>query len=188
MNDEKNRGNGEEETRAEMLRLLEEEFRDKAARIRNVQLPQKVGMAAAARLAADKLPTHLVALVQAQVSDGRLAKQWEEVCKRATDGEKTNETVALATLLVGQVTLVREWLVRVAGNNEADAHRFEGQAIALENEANDLAARAARTQVTGEAPPRREEGERPENPLEARRGKTRKSSAIKRSKADAADA
>ena len=36
--------------------------------------------------------------------------------------------LALAALLIGQAALVGEWLTRMAANNEADAHRLEGQA------------------------------------------------------------
>lgn len=177
------KGNGNE-TRAEVLGLLEKDLREKAAKVRDVQIPQKVGMAAAARIAADRLPRHLVALVQAQVSDGRLAAQWEEIKKRTGGKGEPDEVVALATLLVGQATLVKEWLASMANNNEADAHRLEGQAVALENEAEAMAARIEHSKNTGEAPARREEGERPVSLLEARRGKAGKA---RRSK-DAADA
>jgi len=187
MTNDKDKDNGDE-TRAEVLELLERELRDKAARIRSSQIPQKVGMAAAARIAADRLFKHLTALVQAQVSDDRLAKQWAEIRKRAGEDGEVNEADALATLLVSQATLVREWLTSMASNNEADAHRLEGQAVALENEAEAMTSRAARARLSSQSPARREEGERPISLLEARRSKDIENTSERRNEEDAPDA
>lgn len=163
MTTEENTKTQQDDTRVEVLRQLESELRMKADRLRSAQLPQKVGMAAAARMAAERLPQHLTALVQAQVSDGRLAKQLEALRKRTESDEVEDEAgLSLAALLIGQAALVGEWLARMAANNEADAHRLEGQAVALENEAATMAARIAKTNHNGESPPRREAGDRPE--------------------------
>lgn len=163
MTTEENHSTQQDDARVEVLQQLENELRMKADRVRTAQLPQKVGMAAAAKMAAERLPQHLTALVQAQVSDGRLAKQLKAMKKRAEGDEVEDEAgLALAAILIGQAALVGEWLARMAANNEADAHRLEGQAVALENEAATMATRIAKASSNGGAPEHRESGERPE--------------------------
>jgi hypothetical protein len=47
-------------------------------RLRNLQIPQYVGMAAAGRALSTDLPKALIAQVQSDLSSGALLKRWQE--------------------------------------------------------------------------------------------------------------
>src|SRR5262245_2892394 len=72
-------------------------------RLRNLQIPQHVGIAAAGRALAADVPKALIAEVQADLSTGALLKRWEDTVKRASGdaGEEPEQRIAaVAALLI----------------------------------------------------------------------------------------
>lgn len=106
-------------------------------RLRNLQVPQHVGMTAAARALASDLPKVLVAQVQSDLSTGALAKRWQEALKRASGdaGEEPEQlTAAVAALLLEQAQRGARYIAVRAEEWAGDAYRLEGQANALEGQ------------------------------------------------------
>lgn len=106
-------------------------------RLRNLQIPQHVGMAAAGRALAADLPKALVAQVQSDLSSGALGQRWQEALKRVSGdaGEEPEQRLAaIAALLIELVQRAARY-VAVRGEEWAsDAYRLEGQAGALEGQ------------------------------------------------------
>jgi len=106
-------------------------------RLRNLQIPQHVGMAAAGRALAGDLPKALVAQVQSDLSSGALAKRWEGAIKRASGdaGEEPEQRMAaVAALLIEQAQGAARYVAVRADEWAGDAYRLEGQANALEGQ------------------------------------------------------
>ncbi len=124
-----------------LLRSLASESAEKLERLRRVQIPQHVGMAAAGRALAIDLPKALVAQVQAGLTSGALGQRWEAALKRAgaegEDGPAATLTV-LATLLIEQAQRAGHYLASRAEEWASDAYRLEGQASALEDQVRRL--------------------------------------------------
>ena len=120
-----------------LLRSLASEGAEKLERLRRVQIPQHVGMAAAGRALAIDLPKALVAQVQAGLTSGALAQRWEAALKRAgaegEDGPAASLTV-LAGLLIEQAQRAGHYLACRAEEWASDAYRLEGQASAFEDQ------------------------------------------------------
>ena len=124
-----------------LLRSLAKESADKVERLRRVQIPQHVGMAAAGRALAIDLPKALVAQVQAGLTSGALGQRWEAVLKRAsTDGEDgpAATLTALAAILNEQAQRAGHYVASRAEEWAGDAYRLEGQASALEDQLHRL--------------------------------------------------
>lgn len=106
-------------------------------RLRNLQIPQHVGMAAAGRALAADLPKALVAQVQSDLSTGALAKRWQEAVKRVSGdaGEEPEQRVAaVASLLIELSQRAARYIAVRAEEWAGDAYRLEGQANALEGQ------------------------------------------------------
>lgn len=106
-------------------------------RLRNLQIPQHVGMAAAARALAADLPRALMAQVQSDLSSGALAKRWQEAVKRAGGdaGEEPEQRIAaIAALLIELAQRASRYVAVRAEEWAGDAYRLEGQANALEGQ------------------------------------------------------
>lgn len=106
-------------------------------RLRNLQIPQHIGMAAAGRALAVDLPKALVAQVQSDLSTGALAKRWQEAVKRASGdaGEEPEQRVAaVAALLIELSQRAARYIAVRAEEWASDAYRLEGQANALEGQ------------------------------------------------------
>lgn len=106
-------------------------------RLRNLQIPQHVGMAAAGRALAADLPKALIAEVQMELSTGALLKRWEEAVKRASGdaGDEPQQRIAaVATLLMELAQRAARHLTLRADEWAGDAYRLEGQANALEGQ------------------------------------------------------
>lgn len=120
-----------------LLRSLTNESADKVERLRRVQIPQHVGMAAAGRALALDLPKALVAQVQAGLTSGALGQRWEAALKRSgTDGEDgpAATLTALAGILIEQAQRAGHYVASRAEEWASDAYRLEGQASALEDQ------------------------------------------------------
>jgi hypothetical protein len=128
--------------RAEAIRGLAAENVASVARLRSTQIPQHVGMAAACRQLAVELPGMLVAQVESDLRTGVLAKRWEEICAAAAEDatrEGVAPTVAAITVLLREQTrAVMRHLAHRGKEWTADAYRLEGQATALESQAERL--------------------------------------------------
>ena len=128
--------------RADAIRALAAENVACVARLRSTQIPQHVGMAAACRQLAVELPGMLVAQVEADLRTGVLAKRWEEIRAAAAEdapGEGVDPTLAaIAVLLREQSRGVMRHLAGRGKDWTADAFRLEGQATALEAQAERL--------------------------------------------------
>lgn len=108
--------------------------------LRRTHIPQHVGMAAAARALGVDLPRVLIAQLQGELSSGELAKRWEAALARSGGEQSGSATVtALATLLVEQAKATGRYVAVRAEEWAADAFRLEGQATALEDQAQRLA-------------------------------------------------
>jgi hypothetical protein len=106
-------------------------------RLRNMQIPQHVGMAAAGRAVSADLPRALVAQVQSDLSSGALAKRWQEALKRTSGdaGEEPEQRVAaVAALLIELAQRAARYVAVRAEEWAGDAYRLEGQANALEGQ------------------------------------------------------
>ncbi len=104
-------------------------------RLRSVQIPQHVGMAAAARALAADLPRVLMAQTQADLSSGALGQRWQEALKRisADAGEEPERLLAaVATLFIELAQRAGRYIGVRAEEWAGDAYRLEGQASALE--------------------------------------------------------
>jgi hypothetical protein len=128
--------------RADAIRALAAENVACVARLRSTQIPQHVGMAAACRQLAVELPAMLVAQVEADLRAGMLANRWDEIRSAAAEDsarECLNPTLAaIAVLLREQSRAVMRHLTARGKEWTADAFRFEGQATALEGQAERL--------------------------------------------------
>lgn len=120
-----------------LLRSLASESADKVERLRRVQIPQHVGMAAAGRALAIDLPKALVAQVQAGLTSGALGQRWEAALNRAgSEGENgpAATLTAVATLLIEQAQRAGHYVASRAEEWASDAYRLEGQASAVEDQ------------------------------------------------------
>lgn len=120
-----------------LLRSLASESAEKVERLRRVQIPQHVGMAAAGRALAIDLPKALVAQIQAGLTSGALGQRWEAALKRSgTEGEDgpAATLTALATVLIEQAQRAGHYVASRAEEWASDAYRLEGQASALEDQ------------------------------------------------------
>ncbi len=120
-----------------LLRTLAAEAADKLERLRRVQIPQHVGMAAAGRALAIDLPKALVAQIQAGLTSGALGQRWEAALKRAgTEGEDGSAATltALATVLIEQAQRAGHYVASRAEEWASDAYRIEGHASGLEDQ------------------------------------------------------
>ena len=128
--------------RADAIRALAAENVACVARLRSTQIPQHVGMAAACRQLAVELPAMLVAQVEADLRAGVLANRWDEIRSAAAEsspGEGVNPTLAaIAVLLREQSRSVMRHLSARGKEWTAEAFRLEGQATALEGQAERL--------------------------------------------------
>lgn len=111
-------------------------------RLRGAQIPQHVGMAAAARALAVDLPRILMAQVEADLKSGALAKRWEEAQARAKEpsaGIDVEPQLAAVVMLVAEQARAASRYLAVRGEEWAsDAYRLEGQAGALETQSERL--------------------------------------------------
>ena len=106
-------------------------------RLRNLQIPQHVGMAAAGRALSADLPKALIAQVQSDLSSGALSKRWQEALKRASGdaGEEPEQRVAaVAAVLIELAQRAARYIAVRADEWAGDAYRLEGQANALEGQ------------------------------------------------------
>ena len=106
-------------------------------RLRNLQVPQHVGMAAAGRALAGDLPKALIAQVQSDLSTGALAKRWQDAVKRASGdaGEEPEQRIAaVAAVLIEVAQRAARYIAVRAEEWASDAYRLEGQANALEGQ------------------------------------------------------
>ncbi len=106
-------------------------------RLRHLQIPQYVGMAAAGRALAADLPKVLLAEVQADLSNGALLTRWDEAVKRTSGdaGEEPEQRIAaVAAMLVELAQRAARHLAVRADEWAGDAYRLEGQANALEGQ------------------------------------------------------
>jgi hypothetical protein len=128
--------------RAHEIRALAAENVAFVARLRSTQIPQHVGMAAACRQLAVELPAMLVAQIEADLRAGVLANRWDELRSAAAESspsEGVNPTLAaIAVLLREQSRSVMRHLAARGKEWTADAFRLEGQATALEGQAERL--------------------------------------------------
>jgi hypothetical protein len=106
-------------------------------RLRNLQIPQHIGMAAAGRAIAADLPKALVAQVQSDLSSGALGQRWQEALRRASGdaGEEPEQRLAaVAALLIELAQRAARYVAVRAEEWAGDAYRLEGQAGALEGQ------------------------------------------------------
>lgn len=104
-------------------------------RLRHVQIPQHVGMAAAGRALAADLPTAIMAQIQADLSSGALGKRWEDTLTRLSAGagnEPAQLLAAVAALLIELAQRMGRYAAVRSDEWAGDAYRLEGQASALE--------------------------------------------------------
>lgn len=106
-------------------------------RLRNLQIPQHVGMAAAGRALTSDLPKALIAQVQSDLSSGAIGQRWQEALKRVSGdaGEEPEQRLAaIAALLIEQAQRAARYVAVRAEEWASDAYRLEGQANALEGQ------------------------------------------------------
>lgn len=122
-----------------LMRSLASESRTRLGRLRALQIPQHVGMAAAARALATDVPRVLIARVQTELASGALGQRWEVALKRLASGEGEQAPEAalatLAALLIEQAQRAGRYLAGRADEWTQEACRLDGQALALEEEA-----------------------------------------------------
>jgi len=124
-------------------------------RLRGTQIPQHVGMTAAARALAVDLPRVLMAQVEADLKSGALAQRWEAARAHAAEpssGIDVEPTLAAVVILLGEQSKASARYLAVRGEEWAsDAYRLEGQAGALETQAERLMRAATPAKVPDEA-------------------------------------
>jgi hypothetical protein len=106
-------------------------------RLRHTQIPQHVGMAAAARALVADLPKALVAQVQSDLSSGALGQRWQQALERVSKdaGEEPEQRLAAVAALLIELSQRAARYVAVRTEEWAnDAYRLEGQASALEGQ------------------------------------------------------
>lgn len=106
-------------------------------RLRNLQIPQHIGMAAAGRALSADLPKALIAQVQSDLSSGALSKRLQEAIKRASGdaGEEPEQRIAaVAAILIELAQRAARYVAVRAEEWAGDAYRLEGQANALEGQ------------------------------------------------------
>jgi short subunit fatty acids transporter len=134
------------------IRSLAAENAALVTRLRGAQIPQHVGMAAAARALAVDLPRVLMAQLEADLKSGALAKRWEKAQARATEpsaGIDVEPQLAALVMLLAEQTKTAGHYLAVRGEEWAsDAYRLEGQAGALEAQSE----RLLRAMVAEESP------------------------------------
>jgi hypothetical protein len=125
------------------IRALAVENAALALRLRSAQIPQHVGMTAAARALANDLPRVLMAQVEADLKSGALAKRWKDAQDQARDpsaGIDVEPQLAAVVMLLAEQTKTAARYLAVRGEEWAsDAYRLEGQAGVLETQAERLA-------------------------------------------------
>jgi hypothetical protein len=136
------------------LRALALENAALVLRLRGTQIPQHVGMTAAARALATDLPRVLLAQVETDLKSGALAKRWEAAQAKAAEpssGVDVEPALAALVLLLAEQTRVAARYLSVRGDEWAsDAYRFEGQAGVLESQSDRLL-RAAHPEASAAA-------------------------------------
>jgi hypothetical protein len=112
------------------------------AGLRGAQIPQQIGMAAACRTLMVDLPRELVAHVDADLASGDLAQRWKTAHAAAVEasagGSPDPAAVALAVLLREFCRSAMRHLIARGKQWTAEAYRLEGQAAALEAQAERL--------------------------------------------------
>lgn len=104
-------------------------------RLRTLQIPQHIGMAAAGRALSVDVPKALIAQVQADLSSGALAQRFAEALKRlnADAGDETEQRMAaIASLLIDLAQRAARYMAVRGDEWSSDAYRLEGQSGALE--------------------------------------------------------
>jgi hypothetical protein len=104
-------------------------------RLRTLQIPQHIGMAAAGRALSVDVPKALIAQVQADLSSGALAQRFAEALKRlnADAGDDTEQRMAaIASLLIDLAQRAARYMAVRGEEWSSDAYRLEGQCGALE--------------------------------------------------------
>ena len=122
----------------ELVRSLKNENEALVDRLRGVQIPQHVGMAAAGRALATDVPRVLVAQVQSDLDSGALGKRWEAALARTGKQEPESMLAAVAMLLINQAKATARYVSTRAEEWAADAYRLEGQASAIEEQSRRL--------------------------------------------------
>jgi hypothetical protein len=139
------------------IRALASENAALVLQLRAVQIPQHVGMAAACRALASDLPRELMRQLDGDLASGALSARWDAVrtiAAEASAGGDIEVTVAtLATLLREQTRTMTRYLAARAKEWTADAYRLEGQAAALEQQAERLRSIASPPPAAGDAAP-----------------------------------
>lgn len=112
------------------------------AGLRGAQIPQQIGMAAACRTLMVDLPRELAAQVDADLASGDLAQRWKAAHTAAVEasagGAPDPAAVALAVLLREHGRSAMRHLIARGKRWTAEAYRLEGQAAALEAQAERL--------------------------------------------------
>jgi hypothetical protein len=130
-------------------------------RLRAAQIPQHIGMAAAARALAVDLPRVLMAQLEAELKSGALVKRWEAARARAAEPPAdvdVDPAFAAAVMLLGEQLRTSAHYLSVRGEEWAsDAHRLEGQARALEAQSDRLTRVTAPEKLPGSNQPVSEE-------------------------------
>ena len=104
-------------------------------RLRNLQIPQHIGMAAAGRALSVDVPKALIAQVQNDLSSGALAQRFADALKRlnADAGDETEQRMAaIASLLIDVAQRAARYMSVRGEEWSSDAYRLEGQCGALE--------------------------------------------------------
>jgi hypothetical protein len=126
----------------EPVRTLAAENDAAVQRLRGAQIPQHVGMATACRVLAVDLPREQLAQIDAELANGELARRWEAALAAASapgaSGELDSTLFAIAVLLREHSRAAMRHLVVRGKDWTADAYRLEGQAAALEAQAERL--------------------------------------------------
>jgi hypothetical protein len=142
---------------ADLVRALAAENAALALRLRGAQIPQHVGMAAAARALAIDLPRVLMAQVEVDLESGALTKRWQEAQERAKEpsaGIDVDPQLAAVVMLLAEQTKTAARYLSVRGDEWAsDAYRLEGQASALETQSERLLRAATPARAAEESAP-----------------------------------
>lgn len=104
-------------------------------RLRNLQIPQHIGMAAAGRALSVDVSKALISQVQADLSSGALGQRFTEALKRlnADAGEESEQRLAaIASLLIELAQRASRYIAVRGEEWSSDAYRLEGQSGALE--------------------------------------------------------
>jgi len=134
-----------DETAPDLGDALRQLFAENAvlvAGLRGAQIPQQIGMAAACRTLMVDLPRELVAQVEADLASGALAQRWKAAHAAAVEayagGGPDPTAVALAVLMREHGRSAMRHLIARGKQWTAEAYRLEGQAAALEAQAERL--------------------------------------------------